>query len=214
MVIKENMNANYLAHYKTKGAKNGIRRYQSYMVAPNPSGATGQEVGEAAEQRERISGHDDENDDRRKENLQRLQERVNPSKKTAADRIQDKRKKKWAKSYKSLYRHADEFTNKELSDAIDRLDLKDKIKNKSLSSMARNTRDGSDILFNLAKGSSSFLSLYNAFAVGANAYNMYTGKKDKKGNLPKKFPTIDTRLLGLSGGGGGDNKKKNKGGKK
>lgn len=38
----------YLAHYKTKGAKKGIRRFQSYEVAPNPSGYVGQEVGEAA----------------------------------------------------------------------------------------------------------------------------------------------------------------------
>lgn len=45
----------YLAHYKTKGAKNGIRRFQSYEVAPNPSGFVGQEVGEAAKQRNRVS---------------------------------------------------------------------------------------------------------------------------------------------------------------
>lgn len=45
----------YLAHYKTKGAKNGIRRFQSYEVAPNPSGFVGQEVGEAAKQRSRVS---------------------------------------------------------------------------------------------------------------------------------------------------------------
>lgn len=45
----------YLEHYKTKGAKNGVRRFQSYEVAPNPSGFTGQEVGEAAEQRQRLS---------------------------------------------------------------------------------------------------------------------------------------------------------------
>lgn len=45
----------YLAHYKTKGAKNGIRRFQSYEVAPNPSGFVGQEVGEAAKQRGRVS---------------------------------------------------------------------------------------------------------------------------------------------------------------
>lgn len=34
----------YIAHYKTKGAKKGIRRFQSYEVAPNPSGYVGQEV--------------------------------------------------------------------------------------------------------------------------------------------------------------------------
>lgn len=49
----------YLAHYKTKGAKKGIRRFQSYEVAPNPSGYVGQEVGEAAKQAQRV-GDDDE----------------------------------------------------------------------------------------------------------------------------------------------------------
>ena len=50
----------YLAHYKTKGAKKGIRRFQSYEVAPNPSGYVGQEVGEAAAQSRRV-GDDDNN---------------------------------------------------------------------------------------------------------------------------------------------------------
>lgn len=49
----------YICHFKTKGAKNGIRRFQSYEVAPNPSGFVGQEVGEAAKQAQRV-GDDDE----------------------------------------------------------------------------------------------------------------------------------------------------------
>ena len=55
----------YLAHYKTKGAKKGIRRFQSYEVAPNPSGYVGQEVGEAAKQSQRVGG-DDEGSDKKK----------------------------------------------------------------------------------------------------------------------------------------------------
>lgn len=51
----------YLAHYKTKGAKKGIRRFQSYEVAPNPSGYVSQEVGEAAAQSRRV-GDDNDND--------------------------------------------------------------------------------------------------------------------------------------------------------
>lgn len=215
MVIEENENANYLAHYKTKGAKNGIRRFQSYLVQPNPSGATGQEVGEAAEQRQRITGHDERKDDqhqneyRREEGgdrnaaMQRLQERVAPRKKTAAEILQDRKKKKWAKSYRSLYKHADSFSNKELNDAITRLDLKDRIKNRHLSSMARNTQDGSNTLRNIAQGSASMLSIYNALALGVNAYNEYTGGKNKK-----SLPTINTSFVGLGGGGGGKDKKK------
>lgn len=214
MVIEENENANYLAHYKTKGAKNGIRRFQSYLVQPNPSGATGQEVGEAAEQRQRITGHDERKDDqhqneyRREEGgdrnaaMQRLQERVAPRKKTASEVLQDRKKKKWAKSYKTLYKHADSFSNKELNDAITRLDLKDRIKNKHLSSLARNTQDGSNALRNIAQGSASMLSIYNALALGVNAYNEYTGGKNKK-----SLPTINTSFVSLGGGGG--NKDKN-----
>jgi hypothetical protein len=214
MVIEENENANYLAHYKTKGAKNGIRRFQSYLVQPNPSGATGQEVGEAAEQRQRITGHDERKDDqhqneyRREEGgdsnaaMQRLQERVAPRKKTAAEILQDRKKKKWAKSYRSLYKHADSFSNKELNDAITRLDLKDRIKNRHLSSMARNTQDGSNALRNIAQGSASMLSIYNALALGVNAYNTY------KGAGKKNLPTVNTGLIGLGGGGGNKDKKK------
>lgn len=214
MVIEENENANYLAHYKTKGAKNGIRRFQSYLVQPNPSGATGQEVGEAAEQRQRITGHDERKDDqhqneyRREEGgdrnaaMQRLQERVSPRKKTTTEILQDRKKKKWAKSYKTLYKHADSFSNKELNDAITRLDLKDRIKNKHLSSLARNTQDGSNALRNIAQGSASMLSIYNALALGVNAYNEYTGGKNKK-----SLPTINTSFVSLGGGGG--NKDKN-----
>lgn len=51
----------YLSHYKTKGAKKGIRRFQSYEVAPNPSGYVGQEVGEAAAQSRRVGDDDDDN---------------------------------------------------------------------------------------------------------------------------------------------------------
>lgn len=214
MVIEENENANYLAHYKTKGAKNGIRRFQSYLVQPNPSGATGQEVGEAAEQRQRITGHDERKDDqhqneyRREEggdrnaSMQRLQERITPRKKTAAEILQDRKKKKWAKSYRSLYKHADSFSNKELNDAITRLDLKDRIRNKHLSSLARNTQDGSNALRNIAQGSASMMSIYNALALGVNAYNSYTDNKKRS------LPTINTGLIGLGGGGGGKDKKK------
>ena len=53
--MSKNDYTSYLVHYKTKGAKKGVRRYQSYEVAPNPSGYVGQEVGEAAKQRARMS---------------------------------------------------------------------------------------------------------------------------------------------------------------
>lgn len=44
----------YLAHYGIKGQKKGLRRFQSYRVAPTRSGREGREVGEAYEQSERV----------------------------------------------------------------------------------------------------------------------------------------------------------------
>ena len=44
----------YLAHYGVKGQKKGLRRFQSYDVAPTRSGIVGQEVGEAAKQSSQV----------------------------------------------------------------------------------------------------------------------------------------------------------------
>ena len=44
----------YLIHFGTTGQKKGLRRYQSYAVAPTRSGMVGDEVGEAAKQRVRV----------------------------------------------------------------------------------------------------------------------------------------------------------------
>ena len=61
--MSKNDYTSYLAHYKTKGSKKGVRRYQSYEVAPNPSGYVGQEVGEAAAQSRRVGGDDEKKED-------------------------------------------------------------------------------------------------------------------------------------------------------
>jgi len=45
----------YLAHFGTKGQKWGLRKQQSYQVAPTRSGMVGQEVGEAAKQTARLN---------------------------------------------------------------------------------------------------------------------------------------------------------------
>ena len=45
----------YLAHFGISGQKKGLRRFQSYQVAPTRSGMVGQEVGEAAKQSSRLS---------------------------------------------------------------------------------------------------------------------------------------------------------------
>lgn len=46
---------NHLAHFGISGQKKGLRRFQSYQVAPTRSGMVGQEVGEAAAQRGRLA---------------------------------------------------------------------------------------------------------------------------------------------------------------
>lgn len=189
MVIEENENANYLAHYKTKGAKNGIRRFQSYLVQPNPSGATGQEIGEAAAQRGRITGKKNDSEDKtiyksakelRKEarRQQKLQKIAAKRKKKETDD-----KEKWAKSYKELAKHKDAFTNEELRRAIDRLELESRITSSSLNSVRDKTQKGADILKNLDSAGRSMAGIYNTLAGGWNAYHTLTGKG-------KKLPTI------------------------
>lgn len=189
MVIEENENANYLAHYKTKGAKNGIRRFQSYLVQPNPSGATGQEIGEAAAQRGRITGKKNDSEDKtiyksakelRKEarRQQKLQKIAAKRKKKETDD-----KEKWSKSYRELAKHKDAFTNEELRRAIDRLELESRITSSSLNSVRDKTQKGADILKNLDSAGRSMAGIYNTLAGGWNAYHSLTGKG-------KKLPTI------------------------
>lgn len=188
MVIEENENANYLAHYKTKGAKNGIRRFQSYLVQPNPSGATGQEVGEAAAQRGRITGKKNDSEDKtvyksakelRKEarRQQKLQKIAAKRKKKETDD-----KEKWSKSYRELAKHKDAFTNEELRRAIDRLELESRITSSSLNSVRDKTQKGADILKNLDSAGRSMAGIYNTLAGGWNAYHALTGKGKE---LPK-----------------------------
>lgn len=188
MVIEENENANYLAHYKTKGAKNGIRRFQSYLVQPNPSGATGQEIGEAAAQRGRITGKKNDSEDKtvyksakelRKEarRQQKLQKIAAKRKKKETDD-----KEKWSKSYRELAKHKDAFTNEELRRAIDRLELESRITSSSLKSVRDKTQKGADILKNLDSAGRSMAGIYNTLAGGWNVYHEITGKGQK---LPK-----------------------------
>lgn len=187
MVIEENEKANYLAHFKTKGAKNGIRRFQSYMVAPNPSGATGVEVGEAAEQRARIHGDSDDNQQQTYKSAKELRKEARRQKKL--QKIAAKRKKKeqgdkekWAKSYRELRKHSDAFTNEELRRAIERLELEDRITGASLNSVRDKTQKGADILKNLDSAGRSMAGIYNTVAGGLNVYHEITGKGQK---LPK-----------------------------
>ena len=186
MIIEEN--GNYLAHYKHKGSKNGIRRHQSYAVAPTRSGMVGQEIGEAARQRERV-----ESEKARKKALLRGD-------------IEAANKKRWAKKYKSLYRHSDKYTNQELEDALYRLDLREKIHRRSLDSLENASNRGQNTLRNMAGGLAGAASIYNAIALGSNAYNAYT--RGKYPNMPNDYtnlPTIDTSRIGL---GNSNNKKK------
>lgn len=180
MVIKENPNANYLAHFRIRGSKNGLRRFQSYAVAPTRSGMVGQEVGEAAAQRARIERSSDVMPDRnkiRKEAEQNYREQKEAAKQQERIRIAKEKeaanKKEWAKSYKDLEKHADSFSNKELEDAVTRLELMDKIKDRRLGRAETTTLKGANTLKNLSSGATAILGVYNALAAGLNAYNKY-----------------------------------------
>lgn len=184
MIIEEN--GNYLAHYKHKGSKNGIRRHQSYMVAPTRSGMVGQELGDAAKQRERVMSERE-----RKKALRRGD-------------IDAMNKKRWAKKYKTLYKHYDKYTNQELLDALERLDIKEKIGRRSLDSIENNTKRGANTLANLARGAAGMGGIYNAIALASNAYNTYNPRQDYK-----DMPVVDwSKVMPKGGGDGGNDKKK------
>lgn len=176
MIIEENDGANYLAHYKHKGSKNGIRRHQSYMVAPTRSGMVGQEIGEAAKQRERIESEKE----RKKASLRGDIDAVN--------------KKRWAKKYKTLYKHYDKYTNKELLDALERLDIKETIHRRSLDSLENVSHKGSNTLRNVASGLAGAAGIYNALALSSNAYNKYNDPE-----FNRYLPTIDYNKIAGSG---------------
>ena len=176
MIIEENDGANYLAHYKHKGSKNGIRRHQSYMVAPTRSGMVGQEIGEAARQRERVES-----------------EKERKKAKMLGD-LDAANKKRWAKKYKTLYKHYDKYTNKELLDALERLDIKETIHRRSLDSLENTSKRGSDTLRNIAGGLAGAAGIYNAFALSSNAFNKYIQTPDYQ-----YMPTIDYNKIAGSG---------------
>ena len=55
MIVNKPQNevGHYISHFGIHGQKWGLRRFQSYQVAPTRSGMVGQETGEAAEQGQR-----------------------------------------------------------------------------------------------------------------------------------------------------------------
>lgn len=176
MIIEEN--GNYLAHYKHKGSKNGIRRYQSYMVAPTRSGMVGQELGDAAKQRERIMSERERKKALRRGDLDAMN------------------KKRWAKKYKTLYKHYDKYTNQELLDALERLDIKEKIHRRSLESLESTSKRGSNTLRNVAAGAAGLGGIYNAIALASNAYNTYNPQANYK-----EMPVVDwSSVLGKGKG--------------
>lgn len=202
-------NANYLAHFGTKGQKHGLRRHQSYETAPTRSGMVGQEVGEAARQSERLNRRD-EQDDHNGPRRGPVQYEVKPSynspsdlakaskKQTLKEKLRakkaekdaqnvEKNKAKWATNYKDLEKHKDAFTNRELEYALNRLNLTDRIKSDRWEQTRNLTQKGADTMRNLANASKSFVDIYNVVAGGYNTYQNYKSNKANKIDLMPKW---------------------------
>lgn len=197
----------YLAHFGTKGQKHGLRRHQSYETAPTRSGMVGVEVGEAARQSDRLNRDNDRNDrngPRRgpmqyemqskkptynnPEQLRKMSKKdILKAKLEEKKRAEiEKNKAEWAKSYKDLEKHKDAFTNQELRNALDRLQLTGRIKNDRWEQARNLTQKGADTMKNLASASQSFVNIYNVVAGGYNTYRTYQdNKKNKVDLLPK-----------------------------
>lgn len=202
-------NANYLAHFGTKGQKHGLRRHQSYETAPTRSGMVGQEVGEAARQSERLNRRD-EQDDRngprrgpvkyeakpsydspsdlaKASKKQTLKEKLRAKKAEKDAQNVEKNKAKWATNYKDLEAHKDAFTNRELEYALNRLNLTNRIKSDRLEQTRNLSQKGADTMRNLANASKSFVDIYNVVAGGYNTYQNYKSNKANKVDLMPKW---------------------------
>lgn len=197
----------YLAHFGTKGQKHGLRRHQSYETAPTRSGMVGVEVGEAARQSDRLNRDNDRNDRNgpRRGPMQYEMQSKKPTynspeqlhKMSKKDILKakleekkraeiEKNKAEWAKTYKDLEKHKDAFTNQELRNALDRLQLTGRIKNDRWEQTRNLTQKGADTMKNLASASQSFVNIYNVVAGGYNTYRAYQdNKKNKVDLLPK-----------------------------
>lgn len=150
----------HLAHYKTPGAKNGIRNYQSYQTAPTRSGMVGIERGEAAQQRARLA--------RRKQNLNEMSYK-NPK-----------------QGYNELYTRRHQYSDQEFNDMLRRLDLESKAYQRAhpqrKSNAMRNARDGLKLMSELATAAIGLATVYN---MSAYIYNKTKGEK-----TGKKLPTV------------------------
>lgn len=179
----------YLIHYKTPGAKNGHRRYQSYLVAPSGASSYGIETGEAAKQRARIEqGRDDkrQGDSRPQPGRDYPEDKFKnkaPNQDSLLKKYQkhrlEKKKDKWAKSYKSLNKHADAYSTNELRSRMDRLEVTNALKRKAMGLSSETTQKGAEVLKNILSMAGSVAGLYNAGASAYNAYNAYKGTNKK-----------------------------------
>lgn len=228
-------NANYLAHFGTKGQKHGLRRHQSYETAPTRSGMVGQEVGEAARQSERLNRRD-EQDDRNGPKRGPMQYEAKPSYNSPSDLAKaskkltlkeklrakkaekdakdiEKNKAKWATSYKDLEKHKDAFTNRELEYALNRLNLTDRIKSDRWEQTRNLTQKGADTMRNLANASKSFVDIYNVVAGGYNTYQNYKTNKANKVDLMPKW-NASSGTYNINNQNKSNNNNNNKGGNK
>lgn len=166
----------HLAHYKTPGAKNGVRNYQSYQVAPTRSGMVGEERGEAAAQRARLSG---------------LRKNIDNAKKRIAT---DREARRTPQSrYQELYRQRDKYSNQEFNDMLRRLDLESRAYQRAhpRSNFSRNAHDGLKLMAEMATAVISMATIYN---IGATVYNRTSG--DASG---KPLPTVPLPKGGKGG---------------
>lgn len=142
-------NDEYLSHSGRKGQRWGFRYHQSYAVAPRGSGKGGQELGEAAEQRNRVlRGDDDEpmSDRERKRRIKAAKKQMKREKKDAAREASEEKKliktreeaeKVKKKALESgdpdqILRfnkyHPDMISNEELERAIQRINKEDTLR--------------------------------------------------------------------------------------